>query len=140
MKRLILAAALTGLSVISACQSGNNGADRRVAVESVGMANPFLWRAALETLETLPIESTDPVGGVISYDWKTFPEAPGERVRATVFILDSRLRADGVKVTVYRQVSADGEWQDALTDPETAIQIENRILDRARLLRTSQIS
>lgn len=140
MIRLTLAAALTGLLMTSACQSSNTGADRRVAAESVGIANPFLWRAALETLEALPVASTDPVGGVISYDWKSFPGVPDERVRATVFILDSRLRADGVKVTVYRQVNDGGNWSDAETDPETAIQLENRILERARLLRTSQIS
>jgi hypothetical protein len=83
--------------------------------------------------------STDPIGGIISYDWKSFPDAPNERVKATVFILDSRLRADGVKVTVYRQVNTDGQWTDAAADPETAIQLENKILERARLLRTSQI-
>ena len=48
-------------------------------------------------------------------------------------------RADGVKVTVYRQVNTDGQWVDAEADPETAIQLENKILERARLLRTSQI-
>lgn len=139
MIKPILTAALAGLLLVSGCQSRGARSDGPVVVQSVGAANPFLWRAALDTFAALPVQSTDPIGGIISYDWKSFPDAPAERVKATVFILDSRLRADGVKVTVYRQVNTDGQWADATVDPETAIQLENKILERARLLRTSQI-
>lgn len=140
MIKPILTAAFAGLLLVSGCQSRGGAQTGPIAVQSVGASNPFLWRAALDTFETLPIQSSDPIGGIIIYDWKTFADAPGERVKATVFILDSRLRADGVKVTVYRQVNEDGQWTDAEADPETAIQLENKILERARLLRTSQIS
>jgi hypothetical protein len=134
-----LAAALAGLMLVAGCQSsGGAAADRRAAAQSTGVANPFLWRATLDTMQALPIQNTDPVGGLINYDWRSFPEAPGERIKATVFILDSRLRADAVKVTVYRQVNEAGQWVDAGVDPETTMQLENRILDRARLLRSSQ--
>lgn len=139
MIKPILTAAFAGLLLVSGCQSRGGNSDGPLVVQSVGAANPFLWRAALDTFEALPVQSTDPIGGIISYDWKSFADAPDERVKATVFILDSRLRADGVKVTVYRQVNTEGQWTDATVDPETAIQLENKILERARLLRTSQI-
>ena len=139
MIKPILAPAFTGLLLVSGCQSRSGANDGPQVVQSVGASNPFLWRATLDTMDTLPIQTTDPIGGIIAYDWKTFPDAPNERVKATVFILDSRLRADGVKVTVYRQVNTEGQWVDAEADPETAIQLENKILERARLLRTSQI-
>ena len=65
---------------------------------------------------------------------------PDERVKVTVYILDTRLRADGVKVSVFRQEKNDaGEWIDAEVDLETALQLENKILDRARLLKNSQL-
>jgi hypothetical protein len=139
MIKPILTAAFTGLLLVSGCQSRGGANDGPQVVQSVGASNPFLWRATLDTMSTLPIQTTDPIGGIIAYDWKSFPSAPNERVKATVFILDSRLRADGVKVTVYRQVNTEGQWVDAEADPETAIQLENKILERARLLRTSQI-
>ena len=41
--------------------------------------NPFLWRAALETTDFMPLNQADPVGGVISTDWYTPPETPDER-------------------------------------------------------------
>lgn len=140
MIKATFAGACAGLFLITGCQSNSgNRTERRVAEETLGVANPYLWRATLDTLDTLPVVSADPVGGLLIYDWMSFPEVPDERIKATVFILDSRLRADGVKVTVYRQTRKAGEWADAAVDPETAMQVENKILERARLLKASQI-
>ena len=85
------------------------------------------------------MQSADPLGGLIIYDWKSFETAPTERIKATVYILDSRLRADGVKVSVYRQVNQEGTWTDAGVDADTGQQLENKILERARLLKASEI-
>jgi len=101
--------------------------------------NPYLWRATLDTMAPLPVTSADPIGGLVIYDWQSFAAAPEERIKATVYILDSRLRADGVKVSVYRQVNKDGTWTDAAVDVETGQQLENKILERARLLKASEI-
>jgi hypothetical protein len=60
--------------------------------------NSYLWRSTLDTLAFMPLTSADPYGGVIITDWYVNPEAPAERFKATVYILDSRLRADGLKV------------------------------------------
>ncbi len=125
---------------LTACQlGGGNDAGREVVAEVSGGVNPFLWRASLDALEDLPVLSADPVGGLIIYDWKSFPGAEDERIKATVYILDTRLRADGVKVAVFRQVRDNGEWIDATVDPATGIQLENRILDRARSLKAAQL-
>ena len=102
-------------------------------------ANPYLWRASLDTLESLPLLEADAVGGLIAFDWYTFPDAPDERIKATVYILDTRLRADGVTVRVFRQVKENGEWVDAPVQSETAEQIEARILEQARVLRVSNL-
>ena len=52
----------------------------------------------------MPLASADPVGGVIISDWYAAPEKPDERVKVNVYILDKRLRADALKVTVFRQL------------------------------------
>jgi len=57
-----------------------------------------------------------------------------------VFILDTRLRADGLNVTVNKQVrDASGGWIDATSSDQTATDIENAILTRARQLRLSNV-
>ena len=52
--------------------------------------------------------------------------------------LDRRLRADAVKVSVFRQVRNQGGWNDAAINPDTGIKLENAILARARELRLAQ--
>jgi Domain of unknown function (DUF3576) len=101
--------------------------------------NAYLWRAALETLDFLPLTQADPFGGVIITDWYS-PERPDERFKLNVYILDTELRADGVKVAVFRQTSGDNGWQDAAVDPQTSTSIEDSILTRARELRIAALN
>lgn len=99
--------------------------------------NAYLWRGALDTLSFMPLASADPFGGVIITDWYQPPSASGERFKATAYILGRQLRADGVKVSIFRQVMQNGHWVDAPVAAATATEIENKILVRARELRTS---
>jgi hypothetical protein len=100
--------------------------------------NAFLWRASLDTLSFMPLASADPYGGLIITDWYSNPEKLDERFKATVYILDTRLRADGLNVAIAKQNRAtDGQWRDAPTSPQTETDIENAILTRARQLRVN---
>ena len=102
--------------------------------------NSYLWRATLDTLAFMPLQSADPYGGVVITDWYINPEKPAERFKATVYILDSRLRADGLTVTIFKQISDGvGGWTPAPTADQTSTDIENAILTRARQLRTSNL-
>ena len=98
--------------------------------------NSFLWRASLDTLAFMPINSADAFGGVILTDWYSFSDSPGERFKLNVYILGRALRADGVRVASFRQTrDAGGAWRDAPVPKETAAKIEDSILTRARQLR-----
>lgn len=97
--------------------------------------NAYLWRGALDTLSFMPLSSADPFGGVIITDWYQPPTSSGERFKATAYILGRQLRADGVKVSIFRQVMQNGHWVDAPVAANTAVEIENKILARARQLR-----
>ncbi len=106
------------------------GQARQIAV------NGFLWRAALDSTSFMPLRSADAYGGAIITDWYSPPEAPGERFKITVLVQGATLRADGVKVTVFKQKrSPKGEWIDAKVAKNTGIDLENVILARARDLR-----
>jgi len=101
--------------------------------------NAYLWRASLDTLDFLPLASADPFGGVIITDWYVNPQKADERLKATVYILDTRLRADGVSAAVFRETLVNGQWISATVNPETNIALENAILSKARQLRLSGI-
>ena len=115
---------------------GGGGGDEQDA--GIGV-NSYLWRASLDTLNFMPLQSADPFGGVIITDWYSAATTPNERFKATVYILDTRLRADALNVSIFRQQQVNGAWSDATVDPETEVQIENAILTRARQLRLSTV-
>jgi hypothetical protein len=114
------------------------GAKPKETDTGTGVAvNAYLWRASLDTINFIPLVSADPFGGVIITDWYTPAETPNERMKVQVTILDRELRADGVRVSVFKQQTSPkgGNWVDAQVDPRTNIDIENAILTRARQLR-----
>ena len=100
--------------------------------------NSFLWSAALNTISFMPVASADPFGGVILTDWYENPETPGQRFKLNVYILDKQLRADGVRVSVFKQKLAGGLWRDDKVPDNMSENIENVILTRARELRVAQ--
>jgi hypothetical protein len=125
-----------------------SSANRKAALEEGGGGgggggigvNAFLWRGALETLNFMPLASADPFGGLIITDWYQPATAPDERLKVHVLILDRTLRADAVKVSVFRQVRNGGaEWVEQPVDPKTAVEIEDKILTKARELRIASL-
>jgi len=132
---LLLASTL--LTGCSAFGRKSSDADKIAAATSQAPSmgvNAFLWRASLETLDFMPLEQVDPFGGVIVTDYYASAEAPNERFKANVYILDTGLRADALKVSIFKQENQGGSWRDANADADTARQIENAILTRARQL------
>ncbi len=103
--------------------------------------NSFLWRATLDTLAFMPLASADPFGGVIITDWYEDPKTKGERFKVNALILDKTLRADGVKITLFKQkMDANGNWRDVEVNSHVARDLENTILTRAREMRLAQNS
>jgi len=101
--------------------------------------NAFLWRGTLDTLAFMPLSSADPFGGVIITDWYQPAGAQGERFKATAYILSRQLRADGLKVSIFRQVLQGGQWVDVPVSPATVADIEDKVLAKARELRAEVV-
>jgi hypothetical protein len=128
------------LGALAACGGRMNHPRASAAQAPAIGVNAYLWRATLDTLAFMPLASADPYGGVIITDWYINPEKPDERFKATVYILDSRLRADGLAVTVFKEVNnGAGGWTASPTSDQTSTDIENAILTRARQLRLSNL-
>lgn len=126
---------------LAACGGGNERPQADLAasqVTSIGV-NSYLWRASLETLAFMPLTQADSAGGVIVTDWYANPETPNERVKVSVSILDSDLRADALRVAASRQVLQDGTWIEAPVQASTVQRLEDIILTKARDLRRSAV-
>jgi hypothetical protein len=132
--------ALIGVLGLAACGGkATHGAVKTGHSAEIGV-NSYLWRATLDTLAFMPLQSADPYGGVVNTDWYMDPQRPTERFKATVYILDGRLRADGLTVTIFKEVSnGQGGWTPSPVSDQTSIDVENAILTRARELRLSNL-
>ncbi len=114
-----------GFGGAAAEQAGTRQAARVRGAESVAV-NRYLWAAAIDVLDFMPIESVDPFTGVIVFGYGT-PPGGGRAYRATVHISDPALDARSLNValaTTSGPVSAD-----------TQRAVEDAILARARQLR-----
>jgi len=145
MQRISAGAMALAFAGLAGCSHvplvGRKPAPAPAATAGAGIGvNGYLWRATLDTLAFMPLASADPYGGTVITDWYVNPEKHDERFKATVYILDSRLRADGLKVTVFKQQrDPTGAWIDSATAAQTETDIENAILTRARQLRLSNV-
>jgi len=113
---------------------GDDDDDNEDGTSGIGV-NGFLWRATLDTLSFMPISSADPFGGVILTDWYEDPKAAGERYKINAVILDKKLRADGITISVFKQRMIEGNWRDQEVADSLKRQLEDTVLTRARELR-----
>ena len=89
--------------------------------------NKYIWNAALDVLNFLPVESVDPFTGVIVTGYGR-PPGGGRAYRATIFVQDPALDARSLKLAMQAQGGG-------AVDPATIRAVEDAILTRARELR-----
>ena len=122
-----------GLS-IDGILGGNN--EESVATASLTMnVNVFLWRASLETIDFMPLNSADPIGGTIITDWYSTSDNQNERCKLNIFISGKRLNAENLKVKSFCQEYKNQIWVNKNINKENNIKIENAILNKAKKIR-----
>ena len=106
---------------------------------SINNVNAHLWRATLNVLSIAPLISTDALGGTIITDWYVNEKIKNQRIKISAFITTSELRSDGINIKVHVQNLKNGNWTDTVIDKNLAMQIENNILNEARILRINSL-
>lgn len=89
--------------------------------------NKYIWNAALDVLNFLPIESVDPFTGVIVTGYGT-PPGGGRAYRATIYVQDPALDARSLNIAMETQGGHP-------VSVETVRAVEDAILTRARQMR-----
>ena len=88
--------------------------------------NRYIWNAALEVLDFLPVQTVDPFSGVIVTGFGA-PPGGGRAYRAAVLVSDPALDARSLNVAIMTQGGPASR--------ETVRAVEDAILTRARQLR-----
>lgn len=117
--------------------SGKNKEDSSSSYKGLGV-NAFLWKASLEVIGFMPIAVSDSSGGVITTEWSEDLDHPGERYKVNLFIKDTSLNVQALKVSVFKQKLTDSVWRDTKPSSEITQDIEDKIFTRARSLKVSQ--
>ncbi len=88
--------------------------------------NRYIWNAALDILDFMPIQAVDPFSGIIVYGFGT-PPGTGRAYAGTVFVQDPALDARSLRVAL--------RTRSGPVSLQTTRAIEDAILTRARELR-----
>jgi hypothetical protein len=133
--RLITGGGLLGKAT-SLSWGGDKESEKQNNITGVGMPiNPYLWKATLETLNFMPLSSTDPFAGTIITDWYTSEKNISERCKLNVFINGQDLKTANLKVSSFCQVLNNNQWVNVVTDQENNLKLENAILNKAKKLK-----
>ncbi len=97
--------------------------------------NAYLWRAALDTIDFMPLNSADQIGGTIITDWYSTSNNQNERCKLNIFITGKKLNTENLKVTSFCQELKNQIWVNKKIDVENNLKIENAILNKAKKLR-----
>ena len=123
-----------GISM-SGILGGNNQANSQSTGVIAMSVNPFLWRAALETIDFMPLSSADQIGGTIITDWYTTSGNEKERCKLNIFITGINLKTENLRVVSFCQEFKEPSWVNKETQKENNIKIENAILNKAKKLK-----
>ena len=95
-----------------------------------------MWRASLELLEFTPLSNVDYSGGVIITDWFS-EDTTQDPLKITVRFLSNEIRADGIKVIIYKKVCKKEEKDNCQTIKDNSTlgqEIKLAILKKAALI------
>jgi hypothetical protein len=98
--------------------------------------NNYLWRASIDHVNFMPLNSTDSLSGTIITDWYSINNNSKERYKVNIYIFGKELASSSLKVTVYKRViDNNGNWNNQYYDPKLAEKIKIKIIERARELK-----
>jgi len=105
-------------------------------VSAMGLpVNPYLWKASLETINFMPLSSTDPFAGIVITDWYTAESNKGERCKLNIFVTGKDLKTDNLKVSSFCQTLDNNQWVNKPSNKENNTRLENAILNKAKKLK-----
>ena len=110
---------------------GNSG-----QTTTIGMPiNAYLWKASIETINFMPLSSTDPFAGTIITEWYTTEINMAERCKLNIFINGKDLKTENLKVSSFCQSLKNNQWVNMPSNNDDNTKLENVILNKAKKLK-----
>lgn len=102
-----------------------------------------MWRATMDILDFIPLNNADYGGGIIVTDWYNDGNSSNESIKIMVRFLSNEIRADGLKVTVYKKVcdnsSGIPNCSNTIDEGEIGQELKLAILKKAAIFKNTSI-
>ena len=97
-------------------------------------SNP-MWRASLEILDFLPLNTVDYSGGMIVSDWYT-GDSSNESIKISIRFLSNEIRSDSLKIIVHKKKCGSNQvcQTKLLSNSKISQELRGTILKKAALL------
>lgn len=97
--------------------------------------NSFLWHASKDIIEDLaPISMSDPESGIMSTEWYSDSKDPKKSLKIKVQVSDDVISPESISTEVKQRVLKDGRWLEESAPKKLSVDIEDKIIRRARQL------
>ncbi len=120
--------------LLTACSWANPFTVSKNGTDKTFEPNRFLWQAAQDKLSFMTIGQEDKAAGVMSTNWSKVSENAAEEFKVEVKVLSPNLRADCLRLTVYKRTKNGSSWREEFASSETTHKMEEAIINRARVL------
>lgn len=95
-----------------------------------------LWRAALNSTESLPLASIDYSGGLILTDWYSNDPNAKESIKIRIQFNSNELASTSVNVLAHKKICKSENCQIVQLSDDFTAKIKDAILEKARFLKT----
>lgn len=103
------------------------------------LKNNYLWKAAIDILDFMPLTSIDSETGSIITDWYSTKKNKKTRFKVNALITGKEFNISSLKVKIYKE-NFDEKlgWQNIEVKESIHLEIENKILNHARNLKNTK--
>ena len=84
----------------------------------------------------MPLASVDSNSGIIITDWYNLKGKENERIKISILVSTQELRADGVKVSMFKQILKSNTWKNVNVNPNIVQKLERKIITKAGSLQS----
>ena len=95
-----------------------------------------LWRASLDVIDFMPLSSVNYSGGIIITDWYSEDLNSDESIKIMVNFLSNEIRADGLKVKIYKKICNNAKCNTQLMSSKLENEIKLAVLKKAAQIKT----
>ena len=99
-----------------------------------------LWRASLDVIDFIPLNSVNYSGGIIITDWYSTEDNKNESIKISIRFLTNEIRADALNIKIFNRKCKDGVLNCVVGESSGSLanELKKEILKKATLYKSEK--